>query len=59
MSLIVRFSEEVAHVEFNHGKANEMGTEQLQAFESLCDEIEAGRCRVRVAHPPSAWSPPA
>lgn len=28
-------------LELDHGKANEMGSEQLQAFEALCDHVEA------------------
>jgi enoyl-CoA hydratase/carnithine racemase len=28
-------------LELDHGKANEMGSEQLDAFEALCDQIEA------------------
>jgi enoyl-CoA hydratase/carnithine racemase len=29
-------------LELDHGKANEMGTEQLDAFEALCEWIESG-----------------
>lgn len=29
-------------LELDHGKANEMGTEQLAAFEALCDLLESG-----------------
>ena len=42
MSLIVKIVEKTVHLEFNHGKANEMGSQQLQEFEDLCTKIENG-----------------
>ncbi len=42
MSLVLSVDENVVLLEFNHGKANEMGSKQLEEFESLCDRIEKG-----------------
>ena len=42
MSLILKIVEKTVHLEFNHGKANEMGSQQLQEFEDLCGIIENG-----------------
>jgi len=38
----------VAYLELSHGKANEMGSDQLDAFESLCDLIEGGGVQVLI-----------
>ena len=42
-SLNLRFSNEgrVLHLRLEHGKANEMGSEQLREFERLCSDLEA------------------
>ncbi len=41
MSLNVTTQDDVAWLELDHGKANEMGSEQLRDFEGLCDTLDA------------------
>ena len=38
----------VALIELSHGKANEMGSEQVAAFDSICDELEKGGVRALI-----------
>ncbi|MES2644955.1 MAG: enoyl-CoA hydratase/isomerase family protein [Myxococcota bacterium] len=47
-TLKVRLEDEVAWLELNHGKANEMGKAEIGAFEGLCGWLEAGNARVLV-----------
>ena len=42
MSLTVKIIEKTVQLEFDHGKANEMGSQQLREFEDLCTKIENG-----------------
>ncbi len=41
MSLNLTTEGDVAWLELDHGKANEMGCEQLRGFEQLCDTLDA------------------
>lgn len=47
-TLKVRLEEEVAWLDLNHGKANEMGKAEIGAFEGLCAWLEGGNARVLV-----------
>lgn len=47
-SLTVRLEDEIAWLELGHGKANEMGRAEVQAFEQLCAWLEHGHARVLV-----------
>lgn len=49
-SLKVRLDDGVAWLELSHGKANEMGRAEVQAFESLCAWLEAGHARAVVTY---------
>ncbi len=48
--LVVRLEDEVAWLELNHGKANEMGKAEVGAFEALAVWLEAGAARVLVTY---------
>jgi enoyl-CoA hydratase/carnithine racemase len=41
MGLEWKLEDDVAWLELDHGKANEMGSEQLRGFERLCKELQA------------------
>lgn len=47
-SLKLTVTDEVAHVRIDHGKANEMGTPELDDWERLSEWLEAGAVRVLV-----------
>lgn len=49
-SLRVRLEDEIAWLELGHGKANEMGRGEVQAFEHLCAWLEGGHARVLVTY---------
>jgi len=47
-TLKIRLEDEVAWLDLDHGKANEMGKAEIGAFEGLCGWLEAGSARVLV-----------
>ena len=49
MSLNLKIVEKIVQIEFDHGKANEMGLQQLKEFEELCDKIENGDFRALIS----------
>lgn len=49
MALSLKIIEKIVQIEFDHGKANEMGTQQLQEFEELCEKIEGGDFRALIS----------
>lgn len=49
MSLKVSWEGTTALVEFDHGKANEMGKAQLEALEALCEEVVTREARALIS----------
>ncbi len=47
-TLKVRLVDEIAWLDLDHGKANEMGKAEIGAFEGLCAWLEGGNARVLV-----------
>ena len=50
MALSLSKKDGIAYLSFDHGKANEMGTAQLEAFSALCDELETDDSRVLITY---------
>jgi len=50
MSLSLTIDGGIALLELNHGKANEMGSEQLRAFDALGEQLREGDARVLITY---------
>jgi enoyl-CoA hydratase/carnithine racemase len=50
MSLSLKLEDGIAWLSFDHGKANEMGKAQLDAFVGICQRLENGEARVLVSY---------
>ncbi|MCB9528134.1 MAG: enoyl-CoA hydratase/isomerase family protein [Myxococcales bacterium] len=50
MALAIDHDGPITLLEFDHGKANEMGSAQLDALEGLCDDLVARGARALISH---------
>lgn len=50
MSLSLQFEGQLALLEFNHGKANEMGRAELDAFDAMASQLQNTGARVLVSY---------
>jgi len=49
MALSLKVEGRVAWLVFDHGKANEMGSQELDDFEAICDRLETGECSTLIS----------